>query len=122
MVTKFVYGGAAPGANTNTTTLFSTVVAFPGGSYFPMLGINKFSITLSYSAAGTLKAYQSDDRGTNWYQVSQESIAAPAATESLQRDFLVEGMKDWKLDWTNGGSAQSPWVVSMAGVDDRAVA
>jgi hypothetical protein len=122
MVTKFVYGGAAPGANTNTTNLFSTVTCFPGGSYFPMLGINKFSITLSYSGTGTLKAYQSDDRGTNWYQVSQENISAPASYESLQRDFLVEGMKDWKLDWTNGGSAQSPWVVSMAGVTDRAVA
>lgn len=123
------YQGITPGANGNTTILFTTTLS---GStdvqnaqlpecYFALSGTRKFSLDLKHNQAGTLNAYKSNDRGATWRQVKTEAIAAPAATDGTLREWLVEGVRDFKLEWVNGGSAQNPWVVDMSLSDQRTI-
>jgi hypothetical protein len=37
-------------------------------------------------------------------------------------DGLVEGFQDFKLDWVNGGVAQTGWTITIALTDERAAA
>jgi hypothetical protein len=34
-------------------------------------------------------------------------------------DLVVEPFADWKLEWVNGGSDQTTWVLDMAMIDER---
>jgi hypothetical protein len=123
------YAGATPGADANTYVLFATILpAAPTNamnanwmeSAFALLGARKFCLLLDHVQAGTLNAYQSRDRGATWQQIDSQAIAAPAATSSTVVDFVVEGLRDWKLEWVNGGVAQNPWQVNMSLSEQRA--
>jgi len=116
------YTGSTPGADANTYTLFSSVVAFPGARMASGGGMKRLIIWLKNAAAGTAKFYTSADRGTTWSQIDEQAVAAAAATSSNYIDFDVEPLPDFKVDWTNGGSAQTTWVVNMALTDERSVA
>lgn len=121
---RISYTGSTPGTDANTYVLFATFQATSNAQWpqdaFALFGMRKFALDLKHSHGGTLNAYKSSDRGVNWRQVSTEVIAAPAATAGTQREFLVEGVQDWKLEWVNGGTAQSPWVIDMSMSDQRA--
>ena len=119
-IARAKYTGSTPGADANTYTLFTTVDGEIGKGFFQHADIHKVSLLLKFSQAGTLKWYESTDRGVNWRQIGQEAIAAPAATADIERDYLVEALLDFKLDWVNGGAAQNPWDPNIALVDDRA--
>lgn len=114
-VVQIKYTGATPGADANVYSLFNTVTAFPDAARAVALaGVVRFVLNLKNNQAGTLKWYKSADRGVNWNQLGQESIAAGGATNSLNRDYEVSPEQDWKIEWTNGGSAQTTWFVDMA--------
>jgi hypothetical protein len=117
--TRAKYIGTTPGADSNTYNIFNTTVAFSGANFLSMLGISKIRVDIDHDNAGTFKWYKSEDRGTNWRQIDQEAVSAPASTETTGREFLVEGYMDWKLDWVNGGSAQDPWEVDIAFIEER---
>lgn len=123
------YQGITPGANGNTTVLFATVLpAAPTDvqnaqwmeNAFALFGMRKFSLLLKCNQAGTLNAYESRNRGVTWSQIDSVAVAAPAATASFVADFVVESLRDWKLEWVNGGVAQNPWDVNMSMSDQRA--
>lgn len=114
------YSGSAPGADSNDYILFSTTVAFPGAGMAQGAGVHKLVLNLVNSQAGTLKAYRSADRGTAWTQVDSDAVTVPSAGTSNTAEYLLEPFLDFKLVWTNGGSAQTTWVVDMALTDDRA--
>lgn len=119
--TRITYNGTAPGADSNTYSIFSTVTAFNGTrGGFALCGIKRFEVDIKHSQAGTLKAYYSTDGGTTWIQYYDSgSIAAPASGSSTRKDFNVHLYTDWKLDWVNGGSAQATWVVAMGAHDNN---
>lgn len=124
-VPRVKYTGSTPGADANTYTLFTTVTGTApnseiGQDFFAIAGIRKFHLLLKFSQAGTLKWYESTDRGVNWRQIGQEAVAAPAATADIERDYIVEALRDFKIEWVNGGVAQSPWDPLMALDSQRA--
>ena len=115
------YNGTALPIDATTETLFSTVAAFvTSQSAFAMMGVHRVVVRLKNDQAGTLKTYRSVDRGTNWSQVSQTSVAAAAATASNDYDFLVEGYLDFKIDWLNGGVTQTTFAPDISLITDRA--
>ena len=112
------YDGATPGADSNTYVLFSSVSAFPGKRMHSGLGLKRFVVGIRHSSAGTINLYKSADRGTNW--VLADTFSAASTTAEDLYDALVEHMDDFKVEWVNTGSAQSPWVVSLAFSSNRA--
>lgn len=106
------YTGSTPGADSNTYVLFSSVEAFPGKRMAPGVGYKRFVLGVRHSSAGTVNLYKSADRGTNWVLV--DTFSAASTTEEDLYDALIEHMDDFKVEWVNSGSAQNPWVVSMA--------
>lgn len=111
---QFKTTASTPGTDSNTYVLFSSTGY--AERFFALSGISKFVLDLKHSHIGSLKSYKSDDRGTNWRQLSDDAIS-PASIGTTHAEFLVGAMRDWKLEWVNGGTAQSPWVVDMAGMD-----
>lgn len=112
-------GSALPG-NAETVVLFSTVAAFPGKNYCQHNGIKRFIVDLKHDQTGTVKAYRSQDRGTTWNQFYDSgAIAAPAATSSTIRDIAIEPYEDWKVEWVNGATPQTTFLVGMALADER---
>lgn len=118
------YTGSTPGNDSNTYNLFSTLAGSSNDRWpknaFALMGVKKLTLVLKCNQAGTLKAYESTDRGTNWRQIDEIAVAAPAANASYATDYSVEGLADFKLDWVNGGTIQSPWDVSMSLSEQRA--
>ncbi len=116
----FTYAGATPGADSNTYNLFSSVTAFTGAGMHAANGLKRLIVDIKHNQNGTLKLYKSLDRGVNWHQVDEVSATATGATASDIYDALVEEYRDFKLDWTNGGSAQTTWAISVALSGERA--
>lgn len=114
----------APGADTNVYVLFATIaVSGTGSSYsdpgwapghMAANGYKRLVVDLKHNAALTLNWYKSSNRGSTWHQLDTEAIAAPAATETTLRTFLVEQYDDFKIEAVNGGSAQTTWVLNVA--------
>ncbi len=127
---RIVVSPTAPGADTNVYVLFATVAVTGTGYSFPDPGwgkgalgghgLKRLVVDIKHNAAGTLNWYKSNDRGTNWHQLDAEAVAAPAATESTTRTFLIEEYDDFKLEWVNGSSAQTTWAVNVALSPERA--
>lgn len=114
-IVRVKYTGATPGADSSTYNLFSTVTAFPGAGFCAQFGLGRLIVDIVNSAAGTLKGYSSEDRGVTWTQIIPDTAVAARATNSENPyDFRVAEYPDFKLDWTNGGSAQTTWFIEMA--------
>lgn len=105
-VVPFTYSGSVPGADSNTYTLFDTT-ANPGmaGYFFDINGLKRFKVDLKNIAAGTLNAYRSSDGGRTWIQLSTAAVGVPTYTNTY--DWLVEGFRDFKVTWVNGGTTQA---------------
>lgn len=120
------YTGATPGADSSTYNLFSSVVAFPGAGMANDLGYKRIFITIDNPQSGTLKFYRSIDagngiaRGTNWVQVGGDQAATSSATDVFTFDGAILGFQDFKVDWVNGGTAQTGWTVTISLDDGRA--
>ena len=108
-VVKLSVTGGTPGANANDYILFDST-AMPDAGILSMLGLKRIVFGVNNSQAGTLKAYWSIDKGTNWnqyYEAAQIAASSPVMTGPI--DFDICPYDDWKLVWTNGGSAQATW-------------
>lgn len=121
-IARVKYVGATPGADTNIYTIFSTALSEAPPGFLAMSDTHKILVSISASNNGTLKAYKAITRDINnvpvWQQVSTESVTVTPGTDVV-RDYLVEPYLDWKLEWTNGGSAQTTWMVDVALSDFR---
>lgn len=113
-VIRLKYTGSTPGADSNTYTIFSTVAAgYPRG-WADMADVHTFHWDIDHDQSGTVKGYHSLDGGTTWVQFYDSgSMAAPGAAATSGAVVLVEGFRDFKFEWLNGGSAQGTWVVNM---------
>ena len=124
----FRYTGSTPGADSNTYNLFSSVVAFPGANMAQNHGLKRLFITVDNPQSGTAKFYRSIDaqngvaRGTNWVQVGGDFAATASSTDVFTLDVMIDGFPDFKVDWVNGGSAQTGWTVTIALDGGRAAA
>src|SRR5689334_9796650 len=130
---RITYKGTTPGADGNTYVIFASANpgtasdvmnanrfnAFPGNSP-ALMGFRKAVVTMKMDKLGTLNLWESPDRGTTWRQVDTVAVAAPASTASSITEFLVEGMPDFKIEWVNGGQAQTFFDVYQALSDQRA--
>lgn len=107
--------GGTPGTDSNDYTLFDSTVCFPGG--LRAFDVSRIIFAVNSNAAGTLKAYFSTDKGANWTLYNQQSVAAYSSpTAAGPYDYAVDLYLDWKLVWTNGGTAQTTWRVSLTGI------
>lgn len=127
---RIIYNGSTPGADSAVYVLMSTVVAFPGVGMVSDLGYKRLFVTIDNPQSGTVKLYRCNDglsgsttaRGTNWVQVGGDFAATSSATDVTTLDLLIEGFPDFKLEWTNAGSAQTGWTVTMALTSQRSAA
>lgn len=110
---KVKYQGTALPGNAEVVSIFDTTKGM-GADFMAMTGLNRLYLTLINSQAGTLKSWSSEDRGTNWTQVSSTAVAASAANSENPYDYLVEPYSDWKLEWTNGATPQTVFRVAAA--------
>jgi hypothetical protein len=118
-ITRVKYTGTAPGANNNVYELFSTTTAELPEAFFSLAGIFRVSIDIMANANGSLIAYKSDDRGANWYTHKTDAVTG-STSATTTKDYLVEGLRDFKLVWSNtSSSAQTTWKVDIALVPDR---
>ena len=109
--------GVTPGTDSNVDVMFTTVDQ-PMANFFAMAGIRRVSLAIDHSHDGTLKWYRSTNRGTAWTQIGTQAVTAVSNEENVV-DILVEGNADWRIDWTNGGTAQSPWSAILTLVSTR---
>lgn len=120
---RLKYSGSTPGADTDTYTLWTSETA-GGGNLAAMSGARYFVLDLKNSGAGTLKVYKGSARpsagAVTFSQIEQISVAAAPTAESNKFEFNIEPYSDWKIEWVNGGSAQSTWLVDMALSDKSA--
>lgn len=126
---RFTYTGTTPGADANVYLLFSTTAstgarsgvpgAVPPANFFPMIEARKFELELKIDQAGTLNTWFSNNDGVTWVKQSTEAIAVPA-NASVVRVYDIGAARDWKVEWTNGGSAQGAavWAVGMTVSDN----
>lgn len=130
---KFGYTGTALPNNAEVVVLLATaptsgsgagVIAHPAhaGNQFQNMGIRRIVVGLINSQAGTLKEYESNDRGATWTQISSTAVAAIAANSQNIYDFFVEHYTDWKLTWTNGATIQATFSPNIVGTGQRVVA
>ncbi len=130
--TKFKYMGSALPGNAETVTIFTTAPtgtapfatlgAFMGANMLDSSHIARIHVGIVNDQSGTLKAYQSLDRGVTWTRVvADTAVAAAAANSENEYDYLVEGFADWRLDWTNGATPQTTFKVRVAGTSQRVI-
>jgi hypothetical protein len=118
-VTAVAYIGTALPAAAATVTLFSTVASFGMADAIAMNGIERVSIDLFADHDGTFDFYKSPDRGVTWHQIDTLAFTG-SAIASKTVDFLVEPYRDFKVDFTVGGSDETVFDVSVALSTDRA--
>lgn len=90
-----------------TVTIFDTTVRLGAAKMLQLSGIQRISFSSEHDQSFTLKAYSSNDGGTNWDQYFQQAYTASATGICGPVDFLVDTFLDWKLDLLNGGSDQT---------------
>ena len=119
MSTKYLvqltYTGTAPGADTNEYTLFDSTTAFPAAKFCALEGLGRFVLSLVNSQAGTLNLYRytSSRLAAARTKVYTTAVAAAAANSNNPFDLRVGEYSDFAVTWTNGGSAQTTWLVDM---------
>lgn len=120
---KATYTGTTPGTDSNTYTLFNSIVAGLPGHWPAMHGVFKVVIDIKHDQAGTLKWYKNmtdTDVSGNWVQMGQLAVSAPASTAGTQAEVFIEAERQVKVDWVNGGTAQSPFSVDIGLSSQRA--
>lgn len=109
---RVAVSGGTPGADSNDYILFDSTVCFSSG--LDAHDISRIEFSVNNSQAGTRKAYFSQDRGVTWNLYDSTAVVASSSGAMAGPfDYLVDPYKDFKLVWTNGGSAQATWIPSI---------
>jgi hypothetical protein len=112
------YAGTAPGADSSTYTLFNSVpFRSAARSTLRFADYARYLVSLKNTSVGTLNASASADGGVTWQPFY--SVAVPVSTAQRMNQIAVslEGHVDVKVEWVNGGTAQTTWYVAQA-LDD----
>lgn len=132
-ISRAKYTGSALPGNAEVVVLYATAPTYTSGvsdnrgfgiaNFHQSSGIKRVLLALTNDQSGTLKAYQSTDRGVTWVQVvADTAVAAAAANSENMYDFLVEPYQDWKVTWTNGATPQTTFRVNITLTDERVIA
>lgn len=125
------YQGPVPGVDDSTYVLFATASpsagvpgAFPGANYLAMHALKRLQLSLFVPASGTLNWYASQTRRDApnvqpvWVQLGTLAVTG-SGTSATTLDLLVEEYSDVKLEFVNGGTAQTGMQVDMALSSER---
>ena len=114
---------ATPGTDSNVYVIFDSTVTFgvgidgdPRNQTLNAHDISRVIFALENSHLGTIKSYESSNKGANWDQFGGDIAvagASPATDITGPYDFLVDTYDDVRITWTNGGTAQDPWRPSI---------
>ena len=113
MRTQVAYIGATPGADTDDYVIFDSTVSMPNGG-LTIGDTKRVLISISHNADGTLKEYKSSDGGTTWIQIAADDAITAVSNVDTFKEYQVQPYVDYKVEWTNGNSAQTTWNVSVA--------
>lgn len=119
---KFKYTGSALPGNAEVVTFLDTTGTGFGANWCDTIGVARVLVRLINSQAGTLNMQVSVDRGTNWTTISTNAVAASSANNENDYDFLVEGLPDVRIQWTNGATPQTTFIPIIVGTDLRHIA
>jgi len=110
--------GVVPGANADPYVLFNSLVYRGQNRPVRFTDFARYVLSIKNPAAGTLRAYARDN-GSSWEQFWE--VAVPAAT--MRNNLIgipIEPHDDVRIDWVNGGVAQTGWSLTQA-LDDGLV-
>jgi len=132
---RIAYPGTVPDTNTEVHVIFATCAVTGTGSSFPDMGwgqgflaqhgLKRHVVRLSFSRAGSMRWYHSQDRGTTWIPLAAAQTITPTSAgtaESLTIDVLIEGLLDYKMEFTQGATAQDTFTIDQTLDYDRASA
>lgn len=113
-IVRLPYTGSAPGADSNTYTLFdTTTTGGPPRGWGGMADLHTFHLSVKHSQSCTFKGYRSLNGGTTWIQFYDSGVVtAPTYTTEIFQN--IEGFRDFKFEVLNAGSAQATWNVHMS--------
>lgn len=118
--TIVAYTGGTP-TITGTVTLFDSVVAFPPGGSFHLLGLQWFQFTLNIGSTGgtgtgTVTGDYSIDKGVTWRNFYTATTAdGVTATPTASEDEVYVGMfKDVRFRYTNAVEVPAVFEVQLA--------
>lgn len=108
MTTAHIATVTAPGADSAVSVLYDSTVA---GTNLPREDFRTAVVTIANSAIGTLTAYAKNGAGdwvAFWSEVANASRAARASVYAID----IAHCGTIKIEWANGGTAQSTWYAS----------
>lgn len=114
------YMGAALPGNGQVVSIFDSTAAFPSAQYIAMNRLKRLVTDIKNDQAGTLTWYKSQTRVATpsatpvWVAIGTLAVAAAAANATNFNEFLVEEYADFKLEWTNGVTPQTQFIVDVA--------
>lgn len=109
---KIAYSGSTPGADSNTYVLFDS--SLEAVNLLAAEGSTDYRLELKHSHAGTLRAYAQAGRSGTWVQFYERILNAPTNTTKMRRVTIpLGGHDDIKVEFVNGGSAQTTWYVAQ---------
>lgn len=107
------YYGDPPGADTNDYVLYSTTSALGQAIQQGDPGIHRVRVDIACDNDGTINFFKSRDRGVTWRLV-EASAETASATATIKYEALMEPFYDYKLEWENGGAAQTYFEADVA--------
>lgn len=119
---KFTYTGSALPGNAEVVTFFDSTNTGFGANWCDTNGVARILVRLVNDNTGTLTMDVSTNRGTSWRTISTNAVTASAANSENDYDFLVEGLPDVRIRWTNGATPQTVFIPIIVGTDLRHIA
>jgi hypothetical protein len=119
------YMGAALPGNGAVVSIFDSTIAFPSAQYIAMNRLKRLVTDIKNDQAGTLTWYKSQTRVSSpsatpvWVAIGTLAVAIAAANTTNFNEFLIEEYADFKLEWTNGATPQTQFVVDVALTGER---
>ncbi len=114
------YMGAALPGNGAVVSIFDSTVAFPSAQYMAMNRLKRLVTDIKNDQAGTLFWYKSQTRVATpsatpvWVAIGTLAVAIAAANTTNFNEFLIEEYADFKLEWTNGATPQTQFIVDVS--------
>jgi hypothetical protein len=106
-------------------SIFDSTIAFPSAQYIAMNRLKRLVTDIKNDQAGTLTWYKSQTRVSSpsatpvWVAIGTLAVAIAAANTTNFNEFLIEEYADFKLEWTNGATPQTQFVVDVALTGER---
>lgn len=123
MITRIKYTGTALPEDSDTETIYSTLsnVAHgqaKSGDVLRQVGARRCVVDVFCSHKGTLQASLSNDDGTNWRKYKEHVMPPTTAGQVWHFEFEVSGLRDFRLQWVNGGTTQTTFDINVYLTDE----